>query len=120
MDQGAKDQRDHDVLQNGESRPSHHGTDHRNQSSGYQTVSATSRVPDGLGHDELQYYRSFLNQLLDLVCNGDQDTVNQMVNVIRSGASHEDILAAMSRVSEGNGRSGQGENRGSEGENRTE
>jgi Mg2+/Co2+ transporter CorC len=47
------------------------------------------------GHANTEYYRSFLEQLLDVVCNGEEETVSEVISVIRSGASHDEILAAM-------------------------
>ncbi|KAE8382898.1 hypothetical protein BDV26DRAFT_252871 [Aspergillus bertholletiae] len=43
----------------------------------------------------VDYYSGFLNQLLDLIRNEDQETVAQIVGLIRSGASQEDILVAI-------------------------
>ncbi|PLN74720.1 hypothetical protein BDW42DRAFT_54317 [Aspergillus taichungensis] len=51
----------------------------------------------------LEYYRVFLEQLLNLVCHGDQATVARMVSIIRSGASQQEIFAALSRESGGAG-----------------
>ncbi|KAB8230609.1 hypothetical protein ETB97_010800 [Aspergillus alliaceus] len=52
--------------------------------------------------EESEYYRSFLEQLLDLVFNEDQETVARLVSIIRSGASQQEILAVMSQVQNGN------------------
>ncbi|OJI85856.1 hypothetical protein ABZX51_001212 [Aspergillus tubingensis] len=82
----------------------------RNQSS----QSARLEPPNDPSHtsdrltEELVYYRSFLEQLLGLVRNGDQDTVNQMVSMIRSDASHQQILAALSENSANDGQTAQG------------
>ncbi|GKZ35795.1 hypothetical protein AbraIFM66950_006590, partial [Aspergillus brasiliensis] len=82
----------------------------RNQSS----QSARLEPPDDSSQtfdrlaEELVYYRSFLEQLLGLVRNGDQDTVNQMVSMIRSDASHQQILAALSENSANDGQAAHG------------
>ncbi|PLB39729.1 uncharacterized protein BDW47DRAFT_124403 [Aspergillus candidus] len=47
--------------------------------------------------EDLEYYRVFLEQLLSLVCHGDQATVARMVSLIRSGASQQEIFAALSQ-----------------------
>ncbi|PLB50434.1 hypothetical protein P170DRAFT_473989 [Aspergillus steynii IBT 23096] len=52
---------------------------------------------DRLAEDP-EYYKNFLEQLLDLVRNNNQADIARMVSVIRSGASHEEILAAISVV----------------------
>ncbi|KAE8166367.1 hypothetical protein BDV40DRAFT_285455 [Aspergillus tamarii] len=52
--------------------------------------------------EDSDYYRSFLEQLLDLVCNEDQETVTRLVTIIRSGASQREILAAISQMQNGN------------------
>lgn len=67
----------------------------------------SSQTSDRLA-EELVYYRSFLEQLLGLVRNGDQDTVNQMVSMIRSDASHQQILAALSENSANDDQAAQG------------
>lgn len=48
---------------------------------------------------ELCYCRGFLEQLLALVANGDQQAVDLLVAVIRSDASHDAILNAMAELS---------------------
>lgn len=53
------------------------------------------------------YYKNFLEQLLDLVRNNDQADVSRMVSVIRSGASHEEILDAISVVQDESNNTGQ-------------
>ncbi|KAE8146321.1 hypothetical protein BDV25DRAFT_143822 [Aspergillus avenaceus] len=67
------------------------------QNSNYETPNTDSQSP-GRSTDDSDYYKIFLEQLLDLVCNEDQETVARLVSVIRSGASHQDILAAISQV----------------------
>ncbi|KAE8371416.1 hypothetical protein BDV26DRAFT_276141 [Aspergillus bertholletiae] len=42
----------------------------------------------------VDYYRGFLNQLLDLLESEDQPIVDRIVGLIRSGASQEEVFAA--------------------------
>ncbi|KAJ5605732.1 hypothetical protein N7510_008513 [Penicillium lagena] len=51
------------------------------------------------GNQEVRYYRGFLERLLDLVTHGEEQAVNRMISVIRSGASHDAILAALAEMS---------------------
>ena len=53
--------------------------------------------------EELEYYRAFLDQLLGVVRDGNPATVERVLSVIRSGASHQEISAAMSEALEVNG-----------------
>lgn len=50
-------------------------------------------------HD-LHYYRSFLENLVSVVRDGHADTVAQIVSLIRSGASNEEIHRAIQPVNE--------------------
>ncbi|PYI02563.1 hypothetical protein BO78DRAFT_217720 [Aspergillus sclerotiicarbonarius CBS 121057] len=71
---------------------------HRNESSqsaGLEPSNPPSRTPDRLA-EELEYYRNFLEQLLGLVRDGDQEDVNRMISIIRSDASPQEILTALS------------------------
>ncbi|OJJ75477.1 hypothetical protein ASPBRDRAFT_370536 [Aspergillus brasiliensis CBS 101740] len=77
------------------------------QSARLEPPDDSSQTSDRLA-EELVYYRSFLEQLLGLVRNGDQDTVNQMVSMIRSDASHQQILAALSENSANDGQAAHG------------
>ncbi|PYH94123.1 hypothetical protein BO71DRAFT_326121, partial [Aspergillus ellipticus CBS 707.79] len=76
--------------------------DESSQSARLDLSQPPSQVPDQLTED-LNYYRGFLEQLLALVRNGDQATVNQMVSTIRSDASHQEILTLLSQASGDNG-----------------
>ena len=60
-------------------------------------------MPDGRNPEEVEYYRTFLDQLLGVVRDGNQATVERVLSVIRSGASHQEIFAAMSGLLEMNG-----------------
>ncbi|KAF9883209.1 hypothetical protein FE257_003866 [Aspergillus nanangensis] len=79
------------------------GKDGQSNTTGNQgaeaTSSTSSQAIDAQG-ESVEYYRTFLERLLHLVCNGDQATVSQLIAVIRSGASHERILSAISQVQE--------------------
>lgn len=55
-------------------------------------------------------YQSFLNKLLDLISTGDEESVSRVISVIRSGASHIQILDTIDQQS--------GTSSGSEGRNR--
>lgn len=44
-------------------------------------------------HEELQYYRGFVAQLLQAIRRGNRTVVNNIVNTIRAGASDDDILS---------------------------
>ncbi|KAE8360361.1 hypothetical protein BDV27DRAFT_148783 [Aspergillus caelatus] len=71
------------------------------QVSGYATPN-TDPLLHTIYAEDSDYYRSFLEQLLDLVCNEDQETVARLVTIIRSGASQREILAAVSQMQNGN------------------
>ena len=75
------------------SERNHQGSDHE----------ATNTQTDGRTPEELEYYRAFLDQLLGVVRDGNQATVERVLAVIRSGASHQEISAAMSEALEVNG-----------------
>ncbi|PWY67274.1 hypothetical protein BO94DRAFT_570080 [Aspergillus sclerotioniger CBS 115572] len=84
---------------------------HRNESSrsaGLEPSNSPSQTPDRLAED-LVYYRSFLEQLLGLVRNGDQETVNRMVSIIRADASHQEILTVLSENAADNTQTVQGD-----------
>ncbi|RAL05104.1 uncharacterized protein BO80DRAFT_177066 [Aspergillus ibericus CBS 121593] len=85
-------------------RQQHNGSQHNggpshpnesSQSAGLEPSNPPSQTSDRLA-EELVYYRSFLEQLLGFVRNGDQEVVNRMVSIIRSDASHQEILTALS------------------------
>lgn len=83
-----------------------HSSGRNHQSSDHE---ATNTQTDGRTPEELEYYRAFLDQLLGVVRDGNQATVERVLAVIRSGASHQEIFAAMSGVLEINGqRNGEG------------
>ncbi|PLB39573.1 Zn(II)2Cys6 transcription factor domain-containing protein [Aspergillus candidus] len=48
-------------------------------------------------HEDLKYYRGFLEQLLAAIRYGNLSTVDSIVDVIRSGASQEEIHATVSQ-----------------------
>ncbi|KAG2417349.1 hypothetical protein HFD88_008568 [Aspergillus terreus] len=47
--------------------------------------------------EELKYYRGFLEQLIEAIRTGDGVSVDAIINIIRSGASHEEILAVVTQ-----------------------
>ncbi|KAE8376099.1 hypothetical protein BDV26DRAFT_294423 [Aspergillus bertholletiae] len=76
-----------------------HQSNDSTQVSSYETPGTD---PLSIYTEDSDYYRSFLEQLLDLVCNEDQETVARLVAIIRSGASQPEILAAISQMQNGN------------------
>ncbi|KAF7121740.1 hypothetical protein CNMCM5793_009293 [Aspergillus hiratsukae] len=80
-----------------------------------QRLELEAAIAETQFHDErvedTEYYTNFLEQIMGLVRNGDQAAVSRMISVIRSGASQEDILKAISEISN-NSRDGQEGNRG--------
>ena len=70
--------------------------------------SRTSDDPDSRIQDRVQYYQSFLQQFLGVVGSSDEATVARIVSLIRSGASQQEILTALSQNTEGNDQAGQG------------
>ncbi|KJK63493.1 hypothetical protein P875_00065061 [Aspergillus parasiticus SU-1] len=76
------------------------------QGSSYETPNTDPLLLTRYAEDS-DYYRSFLEQLLDLVCNEDQETVSRLVSIIRSGASQREILAVISEMQNGNNRFGE-------------
>ena len=75
-------------------------SEHNHESSDHE---ATNTQTDGRTPEELEYYRAFLDQLLGVVRDGNPATVERVLSVIRSGASHQEISAAMSEALEVNG-----------------
>ncbi|KAL5357543.1 hypothetical protein BJX96DRAFT_172619 [Aspergillus floccosus] len=47
--------------------------------------------------EELKYYRGFLEQLIEAIRTADGVSVDAIINIIRSGASHEEILAVVTQ-----------------------
>lgn len=47
---------------------------------------------------DLHYYRTFLEDLVAVVRDHDADTVSRIVNLIRSGASNEEIYIAIRQL----------------------
>ncbi|OGM46276.1 hypothetical protein ABOM_005314 [Aspergillus bombycis] len=94
---------------NNDNSNNHSSNNHNsnNQSSdSYEVSSYETPNTDPLLHtsyaEDSDYYRTFLEQLLDLVCNEDQETVARLVSIIRSGASQREILAVISQMQNGN------------------
>ena len=84
---------------------------HRNESSrsaGLEPSNPSSQTPGRLAED-LIHYRSFIEQLLGLLRNGDQETVNRVVSMIRADASHQEILTALSEIATDNTQTAQGD-----------
>lgn len=80
-----------------------HSSEHNRQSSDHESTNTQTQMSHGRTPEELEYYRAFLDQLLGVVRDGNQATVERVLSVIRSGASHQEIFAAMSEVLEING-----------------
>lgn len=59
-------------------------------------------------NSERYYYHSFLEKLLGLIATGENETVSRVVSVIRSGASHREILNMIEEVSASQGTTGGG------------
>lgn len=47
--------------------------------------------------EELQYYRGFLKQLLQVMRHDERANVDEIVNIIRAGASEDQIIKNVSR-----------------------
>lgn len=47
--------------------------------------------------EELQYYRRFLEQLLQAIRQSERTRVDEIIDIIRAGASDVEILTAVSR-----------------------
>ncbi|PWY92903.1 hypothetical protein BO70DRAFT_392276 [Aspergillus heteromorphus CBS 117.55] len=84
------------MQHNNGSGSSHNGDS--SQSAGIDPSDSPPQTPDTI-HDQIAYYRSFLDQLLGIVRHGDQESVNRMVTAIRSHASDEEILALLTQIS---------------------
>lgn len=56
----------------------------------------------------MTYYHSFLSKLLDLISRGEEEEVSRIVSVIRSGASHRQILDIIDQFSESGNRESNG------------
>ncbi|KAE8358563.1 hypothetical protein BDV27DRAFT_137507 [Aspergillus caelatus] len=46
----------------------------------------------------VDYYRGFLNQLLDLLQSEDQPAIDRVISLIRSGASQEEVFATIQSI----------------------
>ncbi|KAA8649959.1 hypothetical protein EYZ11_000978 [Aspergillus tanneri] len=99
------EQQNQDPSHNSGQSPSHILRENHSQNTG-EDRNGTSSIPERYTEDP-DYYKNFLDQLLSLVCNRDQATVSRMVSIIRSGASHLEILAAMSQMQVENNHTGQ-------------
>ncbi|KAJ5195245.1 uncharacterized protein N7498_008683 [Penicillium cinerascens] len=49
---------------------------------------------------ELQHYNFLLEQLLDVISRGEEDSVSRVISVIRSGGSHRQILDIIKQQSD--------------------
>lgn len=58
----------------------------------------------------MAYYHSFLHKLLELISNGQEEEVSRIISVIRSGASHRQILDMIEQLSESSSRPGRESN----------
>ncbi|KAB8074533.1 hypothetical protein BDV29DRAFT_156535 [Aspergillus leporis] len=85
---------------NSEQSANSESNDNNSQDSSFETPNTDPQILSSPAEDS-NYYRSFLEQLLNLLCNEDQETVARLVSIIRSGASHQDILAVISQVQNG-------------------
>lgn len=47
--------------------------------------------------EDLKYYRGFVEQLLEALRSGDRATIDGILDVIRSGATHDEIRAVIAR-----------------------
>ncbi|GFN16671.1 hypothetical protein AtubIFM55763_006969 [Aspergillus tubingensis] len=47
--------------------------------------------------EDLKYYRGFVEQLLEALRSGDRSTIDGILDVIRSGATHDEIRAVLAR-----------------------
>ncbi|RJE22552.1 hypothetical protein PHISCL_05098 [Aspergillus sclerotialis] len=65
--------------------------------------------PDSRTQEQVQYYQTFLQRFLGVVGSSDETTVERIVSLIRSGASQQEVLAALSQHTGGNHRAGQGQ-----------
>lgn len=54
------------------------------------------------------YYHFFLSKLLELISHGEEEEVSRIVSVIRSGASHRQILDIIERFPESGSRESNG------------
>lgn len=50
---------------------------------------------------ELQHYNFLLEQLLDVISRGQEESVSRVISVIRSGGSHRQILDIIKQQSDG-------------------
>ncbi|KAA8644465.1 Zn(II)2Cys6 transcription factor domain-containing protein [Aspergillus tanneri] len=48
--------------------------------------------------ETLKYYRGFVDELLEAIRTGDSASIEMMVDVIRSGASHKEIHSVITRI----------------------
>ncbi|KAH8427841.1 Zn(II)2Cys6 transcription factor domain-containing protein [Aspergillus melleus] len=48
--------------------------------------------------ESLKYYRGFVEELLEAIRSGDGSSIESIVNIIRSGASHKGIHSVVTRI----------------------
>ncbi|KAJ5745684.1 hypothetical protein N7520_010866 [Penicillium odoratum] len=70
---------------------------------GSGTSSGTSSASLGQEPQELSHYRSLVKKLLDFIATGDEDAMASVISLIRTGASHDQILEEIDRLSVGSG-----------------
>ncbi|KAJ5102750.1 hypothetical protein N7532_003279 [Penicillium argentinense] len=61
--------------------------------------SSSSSNPASQATRDKEFYSSFLQKLLDVIGQADDATVNHVVTTVRSGASHDQILALVNDLS---------------------
>ncbi|KAJ5653637.1 hypothetical protein N7490_000640 [Penicillium lividum] len=67
------------------------------------TSSSTSSAGLGQETQELSHYRSLVKKLLDFIATGDEEAMASVISLIRTGASHDQILEEIDRLSVGSG-----------------
>lgn len=77
---------------------------HSSQNTGLVAFDNSSQNRDSPIDDQVRYYRGFIEQILGVVTSSDEAAVSNIIALIRSGASHQEILAALSQYSGGDRR----------------
>ncbi|KAL4917484.1 hypothetical protein BDW62DRAFT_84973 [Aspergillus aurantiobrunneus] len=77
-------------------------------------TNGTGHAPEQAGRHEptdtetetAEYYQTFLTRLLTVVSHGQPETVNRLIEIIRSGASQQQVFEALSELGADDGSSG--------------
>ncbi|OQE25339.1 hypothetical protein PENSTE_c006G06417 [Penicillium steckii] len=62
--------------------------------------SSSQSSPNGQRPHDEEFYSSFLSKLLAVIGHADETSVTRVISVVRSGASHDQILQLVEEISQ--------------------